>query len=79
MSEWEIKSTSIEPNVSATTIDDSNIPQADVVTNTIEPSEEQTEHGSDAVVLEDPETVEEPVIIAQEPIGDTDSTSSHRY
>ena len=76
MSEWETKSASIEPNVSATTIDDNNVPQADVVTSTIEPSEDHAEHGDDAVVLEDPETVEEPVIIAQEPIEDTDSTHS---
>ena len=72
MSKWETKSASIEPNVSVTTIDDNNIPQADVVTSTIKPSEEHAEHGDDTIVLENPETVEEPVIVTQEPIGDTD-------
>ena len=54
MSKWKTKSASIEPNVSATTIDDNNIPQADVVTRTIEPSKEHAEHGDDTIVLENP-------------------------
>jgi hypothetical protein len=74
MSEWEIKSASMEQIVSEPTVDETPIPEANEVTSTIEPSEESTEHSDDA--MEHPEPVEEPVIIAQEPIEDTDSTSS---